>query len=371
MPDKYIGKVHRITIKGYKSIKSIDLELKPVNILIGANGAGKSNFIKFFEIIQKIVDKNLQLYAAQLGGANKIFYFGRKVTQELYFKLYFPPNAYEALLAADETDNFFFKKEIVQFFTDDINYSGEVKTEDLKNDGGRESKLLSPLGGSKGWFIHNYIKGWQVYHFHDTSASSPLKQATNINNYFSLTKDGGNLPAFLRYIRDYHENNYIEIVKTVQRVAPFFYDFILEPELNNKEMIRLKWKHIGNPDYFDVSDLSDGTLRFICIATLLLQPQLPSVIIIDEPELGLHPFALQLVAGLFASVSKESQVIASTQSPVFADYFNAEDVIAVDFKDNASIFKRLDKKELESWLEDFGVGELWQKNLVGGMPNYE
>jgi predicted ATPase len=161
---------------------------------------------------------------------------------------------------------------------------------------------------------------------------------------------------------------YKKIVKTIQRVAPFFHDFILEPDIANSDMIKLRWKHKGSDLYFDANDLSDGTIRFICLTTLLLQPNIPTMILVDEPELGLHPFALEILASMFRIASKKTQIIASTQSVTFADYFDVEDILVVDTKENSTVISRLDASKLKEWLKEYSIGELWQKNLLGGNP---
>ncbi len=367
-----LGRLNHIKIKGYKSIKTLDLELNPLNILIGSNGAGKSNFISFFKFVKKILDKDLPIYTAEQGGANKILHFGKKMTNEIYFALLFIPNAYKAILLPTVNDKFIFKEEVTYFFGDTIGYQGGAKVYNLNNRGGENSNLPNrPHTESISGHIVKYIQDWKVYHFHDTSSSAKVKQTCNINDYTILASDGANISAFLRYIREYYKKSYNQIVKTIQRVAPFFQDFILEPEIANKETIKLKWKHKGSDEYFDANDLSDGTLRFICLTTLLLQPNLPTIILLDEPELGLHPFALKLLAGMFKKISKKTQIIVSTQSVTLADNFDIEDIIIVNRKENHSEFKRLDREKYKEWIEEYTLGEIWQKNLIGGVPIYD
>jgi len=367
-----LGKIDRLKINGFKSLKSVDIKFSDINILIGANGVGKSNFIGFFKFVNKLVNKELELYVAQLGGANKILYFGKRVTKELNFSLLFSPNGYQATLIPDNIDGLIFKTESGYFFADAIGYNGGTKTYPIKNVGGKESLLPNVANNSSvNGHIVSYIKDWKVYHFHDTSKSSPMKQACNINDYYFLDVNGGNLPAFLFFIKKHFENSYKKIIKTIQRVAPFFQDFILEPDIANQDMIRLRWKHKGSDLYFDANDLSDGTIRFICLTTLLLQPNLPTIILLDEPELGLHPFALQVLASLFRVASNKTQIIASTQSSIFADFFDIEDIIIADTKENATVLKRLDAQEYNEWLEEYSIGEMWQKNLIGGVPSYD
>lgn len=353
-----LGKLDRLKIKGYKSIKDIDITFNTINILIGPNGVGKSNFIGFFNFIRKLSQKELELHIATSGGANKILHFGKKTTKELYFSLKFNPNEYTAILIPSEQDKLIFQEEHACFFGDWAD-----KKYNIKNIGLNESELNKSIP------IHNhilsYIKDWKVYHFHDTSSNAPMKQTNNIHDYLYFKPNGDNLAAFLLYIRDNHEKNYNQIVKTVQRVVPYFKDFVLEPE---KENIRLRWSYKGKDDYFDVSDLSDGTIRFICLVTLLLQPNLPTTILLDEPELGLHPYALEVLASIFRVVSNKTQIIASTQSATFADMFELEDIVVVDTHENATVLHRLDEDKYKEWLEEYNVGELWQKNLIGGNP---
>jgi len=142
----------------------------------------------------------------------------------------------------------------------------------------------------------------------------------------------------------------------------------LESERDNPQSIRLRWKHRGSDDTFDASDFSDGTLRFICLTTLLLQPRLPTIILLDEPELGLHPYALHLLAGMMRAASANTQIIASTQSVTLANQFSCEDLIIVDRVNDASQFRRLDEQELADWLDEYSIGELWEKNIIGGAP---
>ena len=360
-----LGRLNHLKLSGYKSIHSLDLELKSLNILIGANGVGKSNFIGFFKFMKKILDKDLQFYVAQQGGANKILYFGQKVTREISFELLLGVNGYSVELESTVDDKFIFKSEKTYFALSNKSF--------LDNRSGLESGLpnFTKTPNSVNSHIVHYLQDWKVYHFHDTSVSAKVKQICNINDNLAFSPDASNLSAFLYAIKKYRFKSYKKIVKTIQRVAPFFHDFILEPEVHNSDTIRLKWKHKGSDDYFDANDLSDGTLRFICLTTLLLQPNLPTIILLDEPELGLHPFALKLFASMFRVVSKKTQIIASTQSVTFTDEFDLEDIIVVDRVDNKSEFRRLNSKDYEEWLDDYSLGEIWQKNLIGGVPTYD
>jgi len=367
-----LGRLNQLKISGYKSIKSVDLKLTELNILIGSNGVGKSNFINFFKFMKKILDKDLPTYTAEQGGANKLFHFGKKITDEITFALLFTPNGYQATLIADVNDRLIFKQEKTYFFADKIGYGGGTKIKSLNNAGGDNSKLPDRASAASiAGHVVSCLQDWKVYHFHDTSATARVKQTSNIHDNSVLASDGANLASFLRSIRECRPKSYKQIIRTISRVAPFFQDFILEPEGNNKDTIKLKWKHKGTDEYFDANDLSDGTLRFICLTTLLLQPNLPTIILLDEPELGLHPFALNILASMFRKSSMNTQIICSTQSVTFTDNFNIEDIVVVDRINNHTVFKRLEKEKYDDWLEEYSLGEIWQKNIIGGVPSYD
>ncbi|WP_044560895.1 AAA family ATPase [Azospirillum sp. B4] len=366
-----IGTLTNIKVAGFKSIKKMDLDLQPsMNLLVGPNGAGKSNFIGIFRLMNRLVEHDLQLFVGQRGRADKFLHFGAKVTDEIRIDLKFPPNSYHCTLVPTSTDGLIFKREYARFHGHEINYHGGIQQYPLAKAGAEETGLPRYLGGTQSTadWVASHFRNWRIYHFQDTSDAARVKKSGRITDVRELYSDARNLAAYLRQIRQTHADAYDEIIATVQRVAPFFHDFILEPDPLNPSAISLQWKHRGTDAFFDASDLSDGTLRFICLATLLLQPMLPTTILLDEPELGLHPYAIQLLAGLMRSAASRTQIIASTQSVTLANQFNYEDLIVVDREDNASVFRRLAESEVTAWLDDYGMGDIWQKNLIGGTP---
>ncbi|MFP8645019.1 AAA family ATPase [Priestia aryabhattai] len=359
----------RIKLNGYKSILDLDLKLRPLNVLIGANGSGKSNFISFFKLLNHLVNENLQNAVAKSGGANTLFYFGTKTTDQIKFNLHFKQNSYHVVWEVSDDSRLYFSSETLGFLGDGYDTplltglgAGHYETELRK-----ESKRYPHKTIIADHVIHN-LNGWKVYHFHDTSDTSKMKQACSVNDNKYFREDASNLAAFLYAMKQNQPENYKSVLQTVQLVAPFIKDFNLAPMELDKDKIRLTWLHTESDDYFDVSQLSDGTLRFICIAVLLLQPKLPYTVILDEPELGLHPFAINVLASLLESVSKKTQIIISTQSLLLLDNFEPEDIIVVDYIDNTSKFRRLNSDDLTDWLDEYSIGELWEKNLLGGRP---
>ena len=330
--------------------------MKPINILIGSNGVGKTNFISFFKLVNNIYEQRLQNYTMQ-NRADGLLYYGIKKTKKITGYLAFARNAYSFTLQPRDNGSMFIAQESSWYEGTAYGYSNVDESCIKKSTTYRDTWLRS------------YLQSYKIYHFHDTSKGAPLRSAAEVNDNRILKEDGGNLPAYLYLLQQKYPKTLRRIELVIQSVMPYFERFDLAPqELDNK--IELVWNDIENPDkYFAANDLSDGSIRFIALATLLLQPALPSVIIIDEPELGLHPVAITKLAGMIKSAAARGcQMIISTQSVNLISQFNPEDIITVDRKDGQSVFNRLDKNALESWLENYSLGELWTKSVINGQP---
>jgi predicted ATPase len=358
--------INKIQIQNFKSIQKMDLELRPINVLIGANGVGKSNFIGFFKLLKNISNENLQQYVAEEGGADNILFCGAKVSDYLNGNIQFKEsNRYYFQLFTNQEDRFYFKKEGTQYKMT----WGDKRWDNVEipNNGHFESLLQKQSGGRYPWTT-NYLVSFKIFHFHDTSKTAKIKLKGNLNDNYFLREQGENLAAYLYYLQNWHPKTLKKIEMTVRSVAPFFGSFNLSPDRINEDFIRLEWNEKGIDKYFNASHLSDGTLRFMALATLLLQPKPPEVIIIDEPELGLHPFAINKLAGLIKKASAHTQIIISTQSVNLVDNFSPEDIITVDRKDGQTIFNRHETEDLTDWLENYTIGDLWEKNVIGGRP---
>lgn len=362
----------RIQIEGFKSIRNLDnLELRQLNILIGSNGAGKSNFISLFHFLNQIVEKNLQNFVRKAGGADALLYFGQKVTQEIVVRLDFEHDGYKIKLSPTATDNLFFSMESCWYSYHPTNSSEQKRQFGvLLGQGHEETQLYNKANEEKyaevATQVLKQLKSWKVYHFHDTSDTAKVTLTGNINDNAFLRPDASNLAAFLYLLQEKYQEHYNQIVKTIRLAAPFFENFILRPSSLNEDKIRLEWQEKGSDAYFNANALSDGTLRFMCLTTLLLQPILPPTILIDEPELGLHPYAIILLASMLQSAATKTQIIVSTQSVPLVNQFLPEDIIVVDREDGQSVFRPQITHGLESWLEEYGLGDLWEKNIIGG-----
>lgn len=359
-----------MTVSGFKSLADIDhLELKPINIVIGPNGSGKSNFIQVFQFLNAIRQGRLQDYVKQAGGANRLLHFGTKQTPRMAMRIAFKSevNQYEISLVANAQDELVPEDESM-YFWDKGQYSSPYSKR-IESQG--KEAGISTTSARMAAYVRGHLDQWRLYHFHDTSVTSPMKRTAEVRDNRFLRPDGANLAAFLYLLRKAHKSSYEQIVRTIQQVAPFFADFQLEPQRLNESTIQLEWRHKDSDAYFDAASLSDGTLRFIALATLFLQPVAlrPSVILVDEPELGLHPYAINLLASLIRQASIDTQVIVSTQSSLLLDEFEPDEVLVADLVDGKTTLKRLETAQYAEWLGEYTLGQLWEKNEFGGRPH--
>ena len=349
-----------ISVEGFRSIARLDrLALRPINVLIGANGSGKSNLIQIFALLRALHDGRLDQYIGRTGGAERNLHFGTKVTDRLRVGVTFKDGkTYDVDLQPDFEDRLRLNERSVGPIPRDLarSFTGELTS----------TRLFDAME-------HERVDRWRVYHFQDTGRGAPMLRNAQLHDNRFLREDGENIAAFLYRLKMKEQAAYNRIRDTFRFVAPFFEDFVLEPLAVNDLMIRLVWRHRVSDAHFDISTFSDGSLRFLALATLLLQPAhlRPSVILLDEPELGLHPRAITMLCSLVKSVSVETQVVLATQSPFVVDHFEPEDVIVVDRLDGASVFQRPSAERLEEWLEEYSLGDLWIKNELGGCPTYE
>lgn len=352
--------IREISIEGFRSIAAIKgLKLRPINILIGANGSGKSNFLEALMLLRTahLSMSHTRNFVQRSGGADRLLHFGSKLTPKINFKVRFNDKSDDIGVemqygAVDELYPLVSigKKELPLNFVENLHILPE----------------LSPPAA----YLQSTLGAWKLYHFLDTSATSPMKRTADMHDNRQLRADGSNLAAFLLLLHVRHPNAYDRIRRTVRLAAPFFDDFALKPTALNEEKILLEWRHRGSDAFFSASSLSDGSLRFIALATLLLQPESlrPSLVLLEEPELGLHPYAITLLASLLKQAAVTSQIIVATQSPLLLDHFEPEDVLVADRVNGATTLRRLDGEKLSVWLEDYSLGQLWEKNEFGGRP---
>lgn len=371
-----MARLEKLSVKGFTSIRSLeDFPLADSNILIGANGSGKSNFLELFKFIRAFAklplpDLNhadLKSYVLDAGTATDLLYKGKDSAQHIDITLHFGEIGYRFSLVPTQDD-------LLRIESEDMQDSSDGPWRSLHSGDGFTPALLEEKEKSRAYpesSIFESIKNWQMYHFHDTGRLSPPKRTQDVFDTSYLRFDGSNIASYLLFLKDHpnYVSSYRDIVSTVRLVAPFFEDFILKPFSDDK--VRLLWKQKGTDSPMKPQTLSDGTLRFICLATVLLQPKHPDTILIDEPELGLHPYAITILAELMKARSKDTQLIIATQSAELISQFEPEDVIICDRKGEQSTFCRLQAEPLSTWLASYSLGDLWKKQVLSGGTVHE
>ena len=371
-------KLREIHLKGFKSINGQTEQVIPlgdVTLLLGANGSGKSNLVSFFKMLNYMTTGALQQYVGK-EGVTRLLFYGPKQTETMSLLLRFESDSaqdtYEMKLSHGLPDRLFISGEKVTYHK--VSPPSPYPQEYFLDAGGSESGLGSD-GRKTSRVLHGLLSGIRTYQFHDTSDTSKIKDRGYVDDARYLRSDAGNLAAFLKMMseHDRYKKYYERIVRHIRRVMPQFNDFDLKPVPGNENYIRLNWTDsTGNKYLFDPGQISDGSLRFMALATLLLQPPelLPKFIVLDEPELGLHPAAIAELAGIVRTAAQKTQVLLATQSTRLVDEFSPEDLVVVERDDqsSSSVFKKLSSEQLTDWLDRYSLSELWEKNVLGGQP---
>ncbi len=359
-----MAQLTRVSLEGFRSIKQTDLELSNLDVLIGINGAGKSNLCKFFTLLNFMMTGSLQVYVQEyLGGANALLHHGAKQTPFLRASLSFQTtqgtNQYDATLVHAAGDSLVFTEERAAFTRAD----GTGWPQERVLGSGHKETMLPEHRSSfpPANLITKFLRRCRAFQFHDTSLRSSIRQAGRIDER-PLLSDAGNIASVLLRMKNRHPNNYQRLVERVRRVTKCFDDFVLEPQGPSDSYIMLRWKEAGAETVFDAHQASDGTLRFIALCTLLMQPDddLPSFVVVDEPELGLHPLGLDQVSELLGEASERCQVMISTQSMTLVDVLRRDPII-VERRDDHSVLSRRAPFGVDEWLDEYSLGERWER----------
>ena len=368
----------KIILAGFKSYGDAqEIEIRDINILIGANGAGKSNFVSFLEMISFLSTGGFRNYVAKNGFARSLLYHGKGIDEKIKGSLFFndgkTENKYDVSIQESYGGGLYIDEEIISYKT-----PGHSRPyQKVLTASGEESGLAQAASGNATARIFlSLLQNSTIFHFNNTTINAKVRSSGYLHDNSYLRSDAGNLAAFLYRLKstEQYKKYYDRIVRMVREVFPRFEDFVLEPSIieDADETIRLNWLEKGSEELFGPHMLSDGTLRFVSLATLLLQPSdlIPGVIIMDEPELGLHPYAIRVLGKMIHMASIHTRLIIATQSSQLINEFECEDILVTEYDYNrkSSIIHRLSEEELSIWLNDYSLSELWDKNILGGNP---
>jgi predicted ATPase len=367
--------LEKLSLRGFRSIKELDdFKLAPITVLVGANGTGKSNLIGFFRMMNDMMQGGLQRFLQIGGGGSNFLHFGPAQTRFLSAMLAFRSdsglNTYRCELTFAAVDRLIFVNEELQFQRTGAAHPQTIPIENNEPVESALSRYLVPERKTER-FIKGFLDKTRVFHFHDTSMTSRMRNYCDEDDAPYLRTEGGNLAAVLLRLQKEFSANYRRVVAGVNTVFSELKDFHLEPTAGNGKGLLLRWRPTSHPtEIFGPAHLSDGTLRMIALVTLFNLPvaMAPWMIVLDEPELGLHPAAEAYLASLIRSTSTQTQVLLSTQSATLVDHFKPSEVVVTEMHEGASTFERLDEEKLGHWLKRYTLGEAWRKNVFGGRP---
>ena len=368
-----VNRIESLHVKGFRSLADVRIAHLPnPAVLLGANGSGKSNMLRFFEMMTAMLqEQRLAHFVQYHGGADDQLFRGNTTTNRIDASVGLAadagPHEYRFCLDYAHPDRLLFSDEALRF-GDAGNMvwhcfgSGHDEARLAYGKGEVDGACERAARTFKGFFEHCV-----VHQFHDTSATSRFKVRWDAEESFRLLPHGGNLPSILLYLSRHKKERFDAICYYVSRVLPGFRRFAIE-EAYGKTFLR--WEAYGSPKTFGAHLTSDGTLRFFALVTLLNLPLdvLPQIVLLDEPELGLHASAITLIAEMVKSVALKRQVIVATQSPIFVDFFQPDELVVLELDDSQTLVRRPSELALGQWLEEYTMGEIWRKNLIGGRP---
>lgn len=373
--------LRNIRAQNFKTFRELDLPVGNINLVIGANGAGKSNLLQIFHLLNTAARQQLQRFIAQSGGPtpwlsrdaqdnpriNLEFHFEDRASRIISYHLTLAPihpkskfgDATLAIVSEQYQCNSTSQGQPQRFAKAAHTPHDEAALPNWAKSGDEVAQRLLQVAQSS-----------HIYHFHDTSGLARIRHPSSLNDNHFLRPDGSNLAAYLYQLRESFPAHYHNIIESTKIIMPSFGDFVLRPPPKQPDHIRLEWREQNSDMVFGAHALSDGVLRFICLATLFLQPPetMPPIIIVDEPELGLHPVAITVLAELIRAAAADTRIFLATQSALLLDRFNADEVIVVNRMGNQSHAHRLNANALAPWLEEHPLSQLWEMNVIGGTP---
>ena len=328
--------IERLRIRGFRSLADVTFSPNPgANVLIGANGSGKSNLVHFFKMLSWMLRaRRLAEFIGREGGADDQLHGGNDTTPRLdaEVRIRTPSgrNDYRFSLVHAHPDRLMFVDEAFRYTRDEFDSDAP----------------WNPLG---------------------EGSASDLRKMWDAEDHAFMRADGGNLAAILHWLEHEDRRRYDTICRDIRRMQPGFDRF----EIDQKDgKVALRWRSKDLDKTFGAHLTSDGSLRLFALTTLLNLPgeMLPSVLLLDEPEQGLHHKAIALLGDMIQALSQSRQIIVATQSPLLVDEFALDQVAVLELRDGRIEIERRNGQDLTAWLEDYTVGEIWQKNLLGGRP---
>ena len=365
-----LERIESIHIKGFRSLADVKLDNIPnPMVLLGGNGAGKSNVLRFFELLRETYQYRLSRFVAHGGGADDQLFGGEKETRQIHAAVRFHTglgiNDLSFMLSSDGRDRLDMENEEFHFKPCDGRGAYDYGPGRAGPESGFCEVTHSPKGDPRAKAAIHFLRDCSTYQFNDTSRAAPIKKRWDVEDRHRLLEHGGNLGPILLRLREHHLSKYELIGRYIRLVLPEFGEFQLDEEYGKTI---LGWRSKTTGQTLGAHLTSDGSLRCFCLLTLLNLPDemLPRIVLLDEPELGLHPAAIAPISHMVKSLARRRQVIVATQSPHFVDAFGLEEMVVLELREGRTAATKTDPTRFGRLLKNYSTGELWWKGVLGG-----
>jgi len=377
-----VNGLKKLSVKGYRKLLDMELEMRPFAVLIGANGSGKTSILELMELLSRAATGHLNDFVVSHGGFRALL--TRKEITELVLSVemtYEPPEnirqdydirhdqARYTLRLAEQGYGYRIVDEYAGY--DKHNFLGDPFLAFGNNDISHEA-LLSHLRGTRINSDLNPI--WDAYATQFASASyfasnfkvnGVVKEAQRLTPTMSPGGSGEFLLSYLYNLREQHPEAYKELERVLASAFPLFTKLTLPLVANGT--VGLEWWEERLSGSLSSFQLSEGTLRFVWLAAALLMPEPPAITVIDEPETSLHPELLRLLVSLMRDASRRTQLIVATHSDRLVTLLDPAEVVIMDAtEDDFAMATWADTLDLDEWLQEYTLGEVWRKGIMGG-----
>lgn len=379
----------RITIEGYRRLFNVQIDMRdrPLTVMIGANGVGKTSLLEIFSLLAASANAQLANKISELGGLPDIVTRDRANSIAISLSMSVPgyaPLDYQLEVALKG-----FTYEIaLETLTQQNNRHAlepfkhiDSRGLDVKYFSTEDQKLLrpnwdhNPLETSLAQVpkmyqepenIRNRLASCTFYGALNVAPKSPVRLPQSMRPTSLPGANGEDLVSCLYYLRETDPERFEIIEDTLAATFPDFERLGFPPVAAGTITMTWKDKNFSKPIY--MHQLSEGTLRFIWLITLLQSPGLTAVTLIDEPEVSLHPELLRLLADMMREASQKTQLIVATHSDRLIRFLKPEEVLVCDAEDGLTTMRWGDSFNLEHWLEEYSLDQVWAMNLMGGRP---
>ncbi len=388
-----------VRIQGFRSLREVDLALSPLSVLIGPNGSGKSNFMDLLSLMGEASYGHLADGIASRGGFDNVSFKGDP--GDIYVEFRFPPEGVfqeerapvkfrihlrrvgslpkvwfeQVEKAPDEHHRNPLQlmrrdKDGCEFRSIKTRMTEELEEKALESES--ELAIFQVKDQDKypaPYKLLRMLQEWTFYRDIEVGPAAPIRQPSILRPTVRLASDGSNLASVLYSIQQQHPATWKEIEEILETVYPDFHSITFPPEGGDGKVVLRWWERpYERKTGFSANLLSDGTLKLLCLIAILKSPDPPPLICMDEPEVGLHPDWVKLVAELLQSASSRTQVIVASHSPQLVSKLDPNEIVVVEKEQGETCVQRLSEEELEKWMQQYQIGDLWLAGHFGGRP---